>query len=68
MTLSDVQDAVAGHMDEIATYFKKGALVTVIVRFPEFPTRDFIMTADKIEELTAMIERRAQAEKRTGIR
>ncbi len=45
-------------MDEIKRLFKPGAKITVMVRFPGFPTRDFMMTDDVSDELRAMIERR----------
>jgi hypothetical protein len=40
--LTLVQDRVADHMDKIHTYFKPGVCVTVIVRTPGFPERDFL--------------------------
>lgn len=59
MKLADVQEFVADRMDEIHTCFKPGVRVTVIVRCPGFPDRDFLMTADEIPELAALLERRA---------
>jgi hypothetical protein len=58
MTLEDVRELVADRMDEISTYFKPGVKVTVIVRCPGFPSRDFMMTADEIPELEALLKRR----------
>jgi len=57
-TLADVQSEVAWHMDEIAQLFVAGAKVTVLVRFQDHPKRDFMMTADAIPELRAMLDRR----------
>lgn len=61
MTLADVQELVADRMDEIHTYFKAGVKVTVIVRAPGFPDCDFMMTADEIPDLRALLDRRAAA-------
>jgi hypothetical protein len=63
MTLEDVGALVADRMDEIHTYFKPGVKVTVIVRSPGFPSRDFMMTSDEIPELQALLERRAAGKK-----
>jgi hypothetical protein len=61
MTLRDVQELVADHMDAISSYFKPGVKVTVIVRVPGYPDRDFMMTADEAPEIKALIERRSAA-------
>jgi hypothetical protein len=61
--LALVQQRVADHMDEIHGYFKPGVKVTVIVRTPDFPERDFMMTADDIPELITLLQRREQAGK-----
>ena len=61
--LEAVQQRVADRMDEIHDYFKPGVKVTVIVRTPDFPDRDFLMTADDIPELVALLQRREQAGK-----
>jgi hypothetical protein len=63
MTLEEVGEMVADHMDTIHTYFKPGVKVTVMVRVPGFPERDFMMTADDLTEVAAMVARRAAAEK-----
>ena len=60
-TLAAVQHRVADHMNAIHTYFKPGVKVTVIVRTPGFPDRDFLMTADDIPELIALLQRRQAA-------
>ena len=60
-----VQERVADHMDEIHRYFKPGVRVTVIVRTPDFPDRDCLMTADDIPELIALLQRRELAGKTT---
>lgn len=62
MSLSDVQEMVADHMDEITAMFKPGVKITVLVRVPNLPDRDFMMTNDDHAELIKMIERRAKAE------
>jgi hypothetical protein len=62
--LDEVQEFVADRMDEIHTCFKPGVRVTVIVRAPGFPDRDFLMTADDLSELAALVERRVAGEKK----
>jgi hypothetical protein len=62
MSLGEVQEIVAVHMDEIARLFKPGVKIAVLVRTPGFPDRDFMMTDDATSELIAMVERRAKAE------
>ena len=59
--LAFIQERVADHMDEIHGYFKPGIRVTVIVRTPDFPDRDFLMTADDIPALIDLLQRRATA-------
>lgn len=63
MTLAEVSECVARHMDEIHGYFKPGVCVTVIVRTPKMPERDFMITADEIPELIALLGRRMADEK-----
>lgn len=56
-----VQDAaqqVGGYMDRIMKLFKPGAKVTVIVRSPGYPARDFIMSDDELEKVIAACRRR----------
>lgn len=60
--LQYVQEAVADHMDEILALFKPGAKICVLVRTPCHPDRDFMMTNDHLDELTAMLVRRKSAE------
>ena len=59
--LERAQDIVAGYLDEIRTVFKPGIKITVLVRTPNEPGRDFIMTDDTEADLTAMIARRMKA-------
>lgn len=61
MTLTDVQDLTADCMDKIKACFKPGAKITVAVRAPGFPDRDFVMTDDDPSEVIAMMERRKAA-------
>jgi hypothetical protein len=56
--LERAQECVAEHMDAISTLFISGVKVTVIVRTPDFPDRDFMMTSDDLREVIALIERR----------
>lgn len=62
MTLEEVQDEVAVHMDDIVKMFKPGAKVTVLVRFPGFPERDFLMTSDDTDGIIEAVARRQQAD------
>lgn len=66
MLLSEVQEDVSRHMDEILRCFKSGAKITVLVRSPGYPDRDFVMTNDDLDELTAMIARRKAMGSRRG--
>lgn len=61
MTLTDVQDLTSGCMNEIKACFKPGAKITVLVRAPGYPDRDFCMTDDQPGEIIAMMERRKAA-------
>lgn len=49
------------HMSAVAKHFKAGAEVTLIVRAPGYPERDFMLTNDNLDEVAAVIERRKQA-------
>lgn len=59
--LAQVQEAVARHMDDIADYFKPGVKITVIVRSPGFPERDFVMTTDTLGLAITALRRRENA-------
>lgn len=56
--LAVVQDRVGGLLNEIALNFKAGVKLTLIVRSPGFPDRDFLMTSDTLPEARAVIDRR----------
>lgn len=58
MALSDVQEMVGDYMDRIVKMFKPGVKITILVRTPDHPTRDFCMTDDNLDEVIAMVERR----------
>lgn len=58
MTLEEVQDEVAAHMDDIAQCFKPGVKVTVLVRTPNYPDRDFLMTNDEPDRIIEAVVRR----------
>lgn len=58
MDLATTSDMVADCMDEIVSYFKPGVKITVLVRTPGHPGRDFYMTSDTMDEVIAMAERR----------
>lgn len=56
--LQRVQEAVADHMDAILGMFKPGCKITVLVRTPDHPDRDFLMTSDAGSEIIAAVQRR----------
>lgn len=56
--LDDVQDIVSEHMDAIKRCFKRGVKITVMVRTPNLPDRDFMMTDDSLDEVLKMLARR----------
>lgn len=56
--LETVRQIVAGHMEDIVGCFKPGVKITVLVRVPDHPTRDFMMTDDTTDEIIAMVKRR----------
>lgn len=58
LSLIDTQYEVAKRMEQITKCFKPGVKITVLVRSPGFPSRDFMMTDDLIPELHAMLDRR----------
>jgi hypothetical protein len=59
--LQEVTQEVAAHMEEIVSFFKPGVKITVLVRTPDAPTRDFCMTDDDPDEVIAMMQRRKEA-------
>lgn len=61
MQLEDAKNITAGAMDTILGCFKSGSKITVLVRTPGFPERDFCMTDDSFPEVIAMIARRQRA-------
>ncbi|MDT6941912.1 hypothetical protein RI570_17555 [Brucella pseudogrignonensis] len=60
MKLEDATHITAGAMDQILACFKSGSKITVLVRTPGLPDRDFCMTDDNLSEVAEMIERRRQ--------
>lgn len=58
MQLEDVKHVTADAMDAILKCFKSGSKITVFVRTPGFPDRDFCMTDDSLPDVAEMIERR----------
>lgn len=49
--LEKVQEAVFQHIERIGVYFKPGAKITVLVRFPDKPDADFIVTTDELGDV-----------------
>lgn len=56
--LRAVAEMVRFHMEEIRKGFKPGVRVTVLVRTPDHPRRDFMMTTDDPDEILKMVQRR----------
>lgn len=50
----------AEYLDRIARLFKPGKKLTLLVRSPGLPDRDFMLTDDNIDEAIAMLERSKQ--------
>lgn len=50
---------IAFHLDGILKAFKPGVKITVLVRTPGFPERDFVMTDDNPSEAIDMLRRRS---------
>lgn len=61
MSLQEVIEQCSDHMTRISRMFKPGAEVTLIVRSPDHPDRDFMLTNDEPDELRALLERRLPA-------
>lgn len=59
--LSRAIEHVSACMDEILGAFRPGAKITVMVRRPGEPTRDFMLTSDDMPEIRAMLDRRDSA-------
>jgi hypothetical protein len=53
-----VQNEVGEYMDRIHDLFKSEMKVTVVVRSPEHPDRDFIMSDDELESVIEALRRR----------
>lgn len=56
--LESVIDEVSEHLEEIAKCFRPGAKITVLVRHPGFPERDFSLSDDESAEVVAFVTRR----------
>jgi len=61
VTLLEAQEQVSDYMDQIVACFKPGVKITVMVRTPDFPGRDFMLTDDEFPEISAMLARRMAA-------
>jgi len=65
--LADTQFFVASRMEQIVSCFKPGVKITVLVRSPDHPEFDFMMTDDTEGEIIAMVKRRQAAGADKGI-
>jgi pyoverdine/dityrosine biosynthesis protein Dit1 len=59
--LQNAQETCADYMERIVKLFKPGAKITVIVRTPYHPDRDFVMTDDNITDAIDALTRRKAA-------
>lgn len=60
--VQNTANEVGYYMGRIMKLFKPGAKITVIVRTPGCPGRDFIMSDDNLEEAMAATLRRRNGE------
>lgn len=60
--IDTVRDEIAEHLDEIRLLFKPGVKITVLVRTPDYPDRDFMLSDDDLGEVSAMVGRSAGRE------
>jgi hypothetical protein len=58
--LEQVTELAADCMDKIKERFKPGAKITLLVRTPGMPLRDFCLTDDDLDEVFAAIVRRKE--------
>ena len=50
-------ERVQENVDDILALFKPGAKITVVVRHPGYPERDFMMTGDTIDGAIEALKR-----------
>lgn len=62
MTLEEVQQECATHMEAIQRLFKPGSKIALTIRFEGKPECDFLMTDDDLTEVQALLERRKTKE------
>ncbi len=55
-------ELVQEHLDDISALFRPGAKVTLIVRHPGYPKRDFVITGDDWEGVAEVVERSKRRE------
>lgn len=59
--LEAAESECAFFLEQIRAQFKSGVKITLLVRTPDYPERDFCLTDDELVEVTQMIARRAVA-------
>jgi hypothetical protein len=59
--LEHVRHDVAEHLEGIKSMFVAGAKISVFVRHPGYPDRDFVLTDDNLAEVIKMVRRRDPA-------
>ena len=52
-----VGERVQENVDDILACFKPGAKITVVVRHPGYPERDFVMTGDTLDGAIEALQR-----------
>ena len=55
-------ELIQEHADDILALFKPGAAITVVVRHPGYPERDFVMTSDTFDGAIEALERSKKRE------
>lgn len=60
--LENTRKIVSSHLNQIASCFVEGSKLTVLVRQPNEPDQDFMLTNDTLTEVINAVERRAKAE------
>ncbi len=53
---------VQEHLDDILSLFKSGAEITLVVRHPGYPERDFVMGSDTLDGAIEVLERSKKRE------
>ena len=58
-----VGQKIQEHMNKIKSMFKSGAEVTVLIRMPDKPEQDFLITNDNLDDIISAIKRSKERSK-----